>query len=421
MKTIILFLPLLLIACKEAPVKELFIVSPHTPEIKKEFAEAFKSYSAKQGKKVSVKWIDVGGTGEAVEFVKSRNGEGRQAGGVDCFFGGGDLPFITLEGLDLLDTLLLPDTILDRFPSELNGYPLRSEKGKWIGAALSGFGILNNDKMAMQNNITPPTEWKDLAKPELHGFVAFSDPRYSGTAHVMFEIILQSYGWNEGWKILYGMAANGRTFDKGASMSAKSVAAGQTISGISIDFYAAAEIEKIGSHRLSFVLPANKTAVTPDGIAVLKYSKNRETAQEFVRFVLTDGQYLWLKKAGTPKGPARIALCRMAADSSVYHRISKDELTPVRNPFTEEAADSQFTFNSRLAGKRWALLNDMTASLLVNPQRKLRSSYLKNSAAYAPPLSEDEAMTIAPTWNKPENAVRRIKLMNEWTKTNVTN
>jgi ABC-type Fe3+ transport system substrate-binding protein len=415
MKQIILLLLLLFCTCAKEPLRELLIISPHTPEIKKEFGFAFSAYYEKKFNQIiNVRWIDVGGTGEAVEYVKSRNGEGRKAGGVDCFFGGGDLPFMTLEGLNLLEQLKIPDSLLGGYPEFLDGIRLRSDKLNWIGAALSGFGIIYNKVLLEQNKLPVPLEWKDLALPLFHGFIAIGDPRYSGTIHVMFEIILQSYGWDEGWKILYGMTSNARSFDKGGSLSAKSVAMGQAAAGISIDFYAAAEVDKFGEHRLGFVIPTGKSVVTPDGIAILKHASNPDIAQEFVRFVLGKGQYLWLKKRETENGPLHNTLCRMAADSTVYAKINLQEMIKIKSPFIKEKTENSFIFNSNIAGRRWSIINDLMATTLITPARELREIPGGTTALLTPPITEEEAMTMATSWTKQGNAIARVKKMNDW-------
>ncbi len=401
--------------CSIPTVTELLVVSPHTPEIKMEFGLAFAEYQMnKYNRTVAIRWIDVGGTGEAIEYIKSRNSNRLPAGGLDCFFGGGDIPFITLENLGLLDTISLTDSLIANYPEFLNGVRLRSNANTWFGAALSGFGIVYNKALIEKKGIGVPTEWANLTNSEYKGALALGDPRYSGTIHMMFEIILQSYGWFAGWDILLKMAANARLFDKGASLTVKSVASGQAIAGISIDFYAAAEIEKLGSQKVGFVLPKGKTVVTPDGIAVLKGASQGGLARDFVRFVLTGGQKLWLQRKGSDAGPVQNSLCRMAADSSLYSKVAKEDQLFVPNPYKKD--DNSFALDGKRTGKRWAVINDLCASMLISQHHLLQKIDTDSINAFNLLISESEVDSLAVHWTKKEFSAQRILIINEWTK-----
>lgn len=401
----------LLCGCgRQAPL-EINIVSPHIPEIRKEFSDGFTAwYAARTGKQVLVRWLDVGGTGESIEYVKSRNDPKNPVGGVDIFFGGGDVPFFTLAKLDLLAPCGLPDSVIRNIPQELNGVTLYSPESLWYGAALSSFGILCNLEAAKRNGFQIPRTWADLAGPELAGWVATGDPRYSGTVHVMYEIILQAYGWEKGWEIILRMAANSKEFFKGASGTAKSVSLGQTAFGLSVDFYAFAEIERFGRDRLLFVLPESLSIVTPDGIGLLKNSHEPEIARAFILYVMTEGQKLWMFRQGEPGGPKHAALCRMSPDSTLY-RAGAQSLAVTQNPFT---AVTTRAYDGRLTGKRWALLNDLVASFLVANHRELRRAGNRNLRM---PVTEKEAMALAPGWGDKDNALKRIQLGTQWQKT----
>src|SRR6185295_6455819 len=85
------------------------------------------------------------------------------------------------------------------------------------GTALSGFGILYNRSLLASHGLPEPRSWADLARPDLRGWVACVDPRGSGSAHVIYEIILQKFGWETGWSYLTRIAANSRHFTRGAS------------------------------------------------------------------------------------------------------------------------------------------------------------------------------------------------------------
>ncbi len=399
--------------------KTLTILSPHPPEIKREFGKAFEHWMQTEKKQgVSVAWLDVGGTGEAIEYVKSR--AAAHAQGIDVFFGGGDAPFLKLSKLKLLKAVTYTDTTLFRFPPYLGTMPLYAAHHEWYGAALSSFGIMYNKRICSQRNLPIPQKWIDLASNRYKNSVACADPRYSGTIHIMFEVILQSYGWEKGWDILCSIAGNIPVFSRSASLVVKDVALGEAAVGMAIDFYAATEIERYGNENIGFRLPANETIVSPDGIGILTTSSDTVLAKDFVTFVLTQGQKLWIYKKGIPGGPTENALCRFPVDTTLY--AMPDSLkSAVGNPYT---TSSSFVYKSSLSSKRWDLVNDLICAIIIAPHANLKASAAKHHSTFdsdthtfRPPITEGAADSLCATWGVKNNAANRIRTIDIWTRT----
>ena len=79
-----------------------------------------------------------------------------------------------------------------------------------------------------------------------------------------YELILQAYGWERGWEVITTMGANVRNFTSGGSQAPKDVAAGEVAYGLSIDFYAWAQVGQVGEDYIGFTMPDNLTIVNPD-------------------------------------------------------------------------------------------------------------------------------------------------------------
>lgn len=250
-----------------------------------------------------------------------------KAQSVDVGWGGGPTLFDSLyqDGLlapltspALLQALMdIPDVVagasLKRVGSDGNIY--------WVAAALSSFGFTVNTALANQYGLPPLKSWRDLARPEvgkilletLEPPIGIADPLASTSNTRMYEIILQAYGWDEGWRVLTLMAANSFIYS-GSSDVRDAVIKGERIAGITIDFYG------YTAHYLNpscvYVLPEQETIVNGDPIALLTTSKNPVQAQAFIEWVLTEGQKVWLdpninripvnpKVFETPEGKAR--------------------------------------------------------------------------------------------------------------------
>ena len=104
---------------------------------------------------------------------------------------------------------------------------------------------------------------------------------------MMYEIILQTHGWKNGFALLTKIGGNVRRFSAGANAIPKDVVAGDVIYGMAIDFYAYGQIVVVGADKIKYVMPSDGTVVNPDSIAILKGAPNLAVAQKFIEFVLS--------------------------------------------------------------------------------------------------------------------------------------
>jgi len=417
----VILLAVFAVGCGRDYQDELVVISPHSPEIRNEFSRGFSEwYLHRIGKKVTVKWLDVGGTGECLEYILSRR-EKKADTGVDVFFGGGKYPFLKLEKEDMLKPYHVRSRIRSKIPPFIHGEHVYSPRLLWFGAALSGFGIIYNKRILEENGLQEPETWKDLGGKKCMGWVSSGDPRYSGSIQAMYEILLQAYGWDEGWSLIGRIAANVQKFEKGGSSAAKNVSRGQAAYGLSIDFYAFGEIARYGEGRLGFVLPEGETVVTPDGIGVLKNSRHEKTAKKFIEYVLSEGQKLWMFRKGVKGGPAEKTLARSAVDITLY-RTDREKLAVTVNPYEIK---SSLEYDEVKAGKRWSILGDLVAAFVIIPHEECTKCWKEvirrglSPEEYAQyfriELSEKEALRLAKKWDDKDSAEDRIKHMNRWT------
>jgi ABC-type Fe3+ transport system substrate-binding protein len=301
----------------------------------------------------------------------------------------------------------------------LAGVPLYDPDYTWYGATLAGFGIVYNKIVLNLTKLPVITNWEDLASPQAFGWVGSSDPRKSGSVHMVYEVILQAYGWDKGWRIITGLGANVRNFTNSASQVPKDVAIGEVAYGLAIDFYAWAQVKEAGADKIGFVMPDNLTIITPDGIGILKGAPNPEVAKAFIRFVMSEeGQKLWLLVEKAPDGPQRFQLNRFSVLPSLY-ALSPQSTAVKINPFSWR---SEFVFDPKLSSERWSIVNDLIGALIID-QKHLLTRAWKDALAdglseqqwqrlTAMPISADEALELAKT--KWKDSVFRNQKLNEW-------
>lgn len=351
----------------------VIVISPHIESIRSEFGRAFAAWhDARFGQPARVEWRDLGGTSDALRFVQSEFATKPEGIGIDCFFGGGPEPYLLLTDKHLTLPCPLPADVLQGIPQQANGMEVYDAQFHWYGAALSSFGILQSTRVQRLVGLPPVSRWKDLALPQLYGWVGAGDPRNSGTMNNMYEAFLQAYGWETGWNLLGQIAGNVSKFDRLSSSTAKEVTLGETAYAFAIDFYAFSQIAVAGRTNMVFVLPEDFTAVSPDGIALLRGAPNPVTAARFLEFVLGEpGQKLWFLPRGHPEGARHASIERMSVRPDFYPRFR--EISNIQfSPFTLK---QPFAYNAKLARARRDVVAALFGALFVDTHAELRAAW----------------------------------------------
>lgn len=355
-----------------ATTLELKIITPHWEGIRKEYERAFNDYYYNlHDVNVTIDWIDVGGTSDIIAYVDAEFDKTPTGIGIDIWWGGGVDPFIDQKEKGHLLGFEVDEAILDLIPTNISGIPLYdTEDYTWYGTALSGFGIVYNKVVLTAEGLPEPETWEDLTDPDLRKWVGSADPRHSGSTHMCYEIILQAYGWEEGLEIATLLGANVKSWPESSSAIPKSVAAGDIAYGLAIDFYAWAQIDKVGADKIGYVMPENLTVINPDSIAILKGAPNATLAGEFVEFTLSEaGQKLWMLPTGATGGPVDYLLGRMCVIPDLYDELVNDTIVTV-NPFEFE---SQLEYNATLGSLRYSLVNDIIGAMIIDSHGHLFS------------------------------------------------
>jgi ABC-type Fe3+ transport system substrate-binding protein len=410
-----------------AAENEVIVVSPHWDGIKEETSRAFSAWHEKKyGEPATIRWHETGGgTSQIVRFLNAEYKTSSSAG-IDVLYGGGVDPYHELEKDGLLTPYDPPADILAAIPAQLNGMELYDPAHEWFGAALSGFGIITNERVREAVGLPEVHAWADLADPRLAGWISACDPRFSGSALTIYEIILQSCGWDKGWAILTEMSGNVRNFLASSAASAVEVGMGDAAYGVAIDSYGNAQAGYYGPENVTFLLPEGQTMIDPDSIAILKNPPHAEMARHFLEFVLSrEGQLLWMLPKGAPGGATRNIINHMSVQPALYDELAGK--TPIlTNPFKMR---NDFVYSNDLGAKRRAILSVLIATWMIDTHDSLAPAWraLNSPAAQklpdatrqallaqltAPPCTEAELLRLATTdWKDP---VKRTALTNRW-------
>lgn len=371
-----------------AGTPRLIIVSPHVPQIRDEFGRAFSKWHAEQfGEPVEVDWRAPGGTSEirkqldamftsAVKQLASTGQIPADAGDdfilppgsmeYDLFFGGGSYDHgaaaqpITIDAatpdgtrVDLRLRQTAPAGFDQAELDELFGanrigpQELYDPEQRWIGTALSSFGIVFNHDVLDRLDIAVPSTFRDLGDPRLIGWVALADPRQSGSVTTTFDSILGNEGWEQGWRTLRAMSGTTRYFTNSSTKPPIDVSQGEAAAALAIDFYGRGQAQVIaesgGGDRVGYTDPAGAVYVDADPISLINGAPHPDLAKRFIRFTLTEqAQALWQFPAGDesnptgpdgqPMGPTEHELRRMPVRRSMYEQYFGTFVDQV-NPF----------------------------------------------------------------------------------------
>lgn len=358
----------------KATPDEIVILTPHFTGIQNVADADFKAwYETKTGRGVTITWVSKD-TATSLALVREAGGDPAKVTW-DVWWGGGLDAFKIAESENLLEPFYLPNdsdwlNINASIPPTLFGLPLKdltAEYGKytWWGSALSGFGIMYNIPYLDANNLPVPKDWTDLTNPVYSGHIVACPPSKSGSNHMIVEIILQYYGWEEGWAILTKTGGNIGEYTEKSHHVPPLIGRGEYGIAPVIDFYGLAQVSALGPNVVGFFYPpadeeVKHTVINPDSAAILKGAPHPETAKWFMKFVLGyDGQKMLFKDP----------INRLAIREDVYAVAPAGYF----NPF--ETTMQLMTYNDTLSTLRWDVVNSLYDTQLVGRRTELSSAW----------------------------------------------
>ncbi|MCE4600513.1 MAG: ABC transporter substrate-binding protein [Desulfurococcales archaeon] len=328
---------------------------------------------------------------------------------IDVAWGGGPTLFNYIDSkgyLEPLDVNAHPEyqAILyemTKIPQEIAGVPTYLEGSDglihWVGAAISSFGITVNHAVLNQYNLPVPEKWDDLTKPEFAKelpstpLVGVADPTMSTSNTRMYEIILQGYGWDEGWRILTLMAANSKIFDSSSGVR-DAVILGDIAAGITIDFYGYTAMHQ--NPDCEYVLPKGLTIVNADPIAIIKGTKHPVQAAAFVAWVLSEygGQQVWLDPD----------INRLPINPKVFDTELGQERQDLHQAYNIATSSPGIEFNETIAGLTERPMQFYFKATLVNAHDDLQSVWAEIAKAYLDgKITKDQFNQLVDALTKP--------------------
>lgn len=322
----------------------LKVISRHDTTIWDAFETAFlKTDYAKQYNITDIEW-----KGPDPGFWRSVI----EAGDIDVAWGGGPTLFDELIRQVLLEPLTGSRvlTVVDGINDTIAGAPMKrlNADGEilWAAAAISSFGFTVNHAFLRDFDLPVPQKWEDLASityaKTLPGTASISmgnAPNTTSNTRI-YIIILQAFGWEEGWSTLTRMAANARIY-KGSGISVDVQSAVETgVVGISmsIDFYG--YTSQLVNPECEYIIPEGESIINGDPIALVKDTEHKEAAEAFIAWILSsEGQSLWLKRE----------INRMPIGREAFDTPAGQERTDLQTVYEKTVRNIGIEFNDTMA------------------------------------------------------------------------
>ena len=185
---------------------------------------------------------------------------------------------VALEGM--LDPL--PDALLSRVPERFS-----DTDGRWVGVSGRARTIVYDTTLLTPADL-PATE-DGLIGSEWQGLVGIAPANGSFLAFVAAKILLDGEAATLAW--LEGMAANGSPAYSNNSSIVSAVADGQLDSGLVNHYYLLRRLKEqpeTSAANYFFPEPTAGSLVMPAGVGILSATNNREAAEAFVAFLLSE-------------------------------------------------------------------------------------------------------------------------------------
>lgn len=330
----------------QATEGKLVVVISYPPDTTTTFKKAFeKKYPGIKVEMLKKK------TTAGVKYLQETAGNNTS----DLFWASAPDAFEILKGDDLLQKY---QTKVKGIPEKVGAFPINDPDGYYKGFAASGYGIMWNTRYLKAKKLPVPHEWEDLTKAVYHNHVGMSAPSRSGTTHLTVETVLQGKGWEEGWATWKEIAGNMKTITERSFGVPDGVNSGQFGIGIVIDFFGLSS--KASGFPVDFVYP-RVTTLVPANIAIVKNAPHRETAADFIEFLLSDeGQALLLD----PK------IMRLPVNPKAYAKAPAN----FPNPFKDNSIGSGVKFDLALSKSRYNVVNSLFDVMITYRLDDLRTA-----------------------------------------------
>jgi ABC-type Fe3+ transport system substrate-binding protein len=221
-----------------------------------------------------------------------------EQGGADVYWAPSLGTFPILRDRGAFRRISVDRTVL---PGRLGDQVLSDPAGMFEAYDVAGYGVVLDPAALARSGLPAPRSWRNLASPAYAGRIAMPIAGKVGFSPALYDIILQSEGWESGWALIGEIAGGAELLGSGVGPTTW-VKEGRAALGLTIDFFAFGA--EANGASISFVYP-EKTAFLPAHIAITAATRRYEAAKSFVDFALSTAGQTLMMEADSSRHPAR--------------------------------------------------------------------------------------------------------------------
>ena len=235
-------------------------------------------------------------TGEALAQLRAESGNPK----TDLWWGGTGDPFLQAAEIGLLDPYR-PAYLNDLYGWAVRQYAMSGNLVGGFYTSAIGFGW--NEDVLKRKKLPAPRCWSDLVDPKYKGEIETSHPGSSGTGYTILAGLVQLMGEDAAFDYLKRVHRNVTQYTRSGTAQARSVASGEV--GIGDSYIIGFENERQqGCTMVRSTAPCEGTSYEVGGIALVKGSKNRETARRYYDWLMSPAGQSLGAKANSLQFPA---------------------------------------------------------------------------------------------------------------------
>ncbi|HEY2819205.1 MAG TPA: ABC transporter substrate-binding protein [Casimicrobiaceae bacterium] len=150
-----------------------------------------------------------------------------------------------------------------------------------------------NSELMAKRKLPIPKCWKDLTNPVYKGEIMLGNPNSSGTAYLMLATLVQVFGEDEAFKYLAEVHKNVNQYARSGIGPMTAITRGETALGSTVLHGVINEIMR--GFPVEPVLPCEGVGYEVGSIAIVKGTRNLDTAKKFIDWALSvEGQNVGL-------------------------------------------------------------------------------------------------------------------------------
>lgn len=163
------------------------------------------------------------------------------------------------------------------------------ESDNFIVQCRNGGAVIINTEILSKKNLSTPTSYEDLLKPEYKGLISMPNPKSSGTGYMFLKSHVNAWGEKEAFDYYDKLTPNVLQYTSSGSGPVNALIQGEVAIGLGMTAQAVTQINQ--GAPLSICFFEEGSPFTLYGQAIIKGKEQRESVKQVFDYLVTDYSY----------------------------------------------------------------------------------------------------------------------------------